>query len=315
MPTDLEKSIIKTLAFFDIFDYPLTEWEIFKWLYKPGSLVSLADVRRTLAGSQFLAGKVSRAEGFYSLAGREDIYLLRKANNNLVDAKFKKVVRLVKLYRYLPFVRMIAICNSMAYSNANRDSDIDLFIIARRGQIWLARFFTIVVIKLLGQRPQNKNRQDTFCLSYFIDEDYLDVGHTRLHKEDIYYPYWVSQLLPIYDPDNLYKKFLEANHWYREYLPQARANEFLLEVKDSLLSRFWGRIINVVFNPPLFNLWLRSIYRRWQVSIIDHNIKEQSNIDTRIIVSETMIKLHPNDRREFFYKIWRERVATLLGTF
>ena len=311
MPTDLEKSIIRTLAFFDIFNYPLTELELFKWLYKPSSLAPLVDIRVTLAKSQWLSDKISQREGFYSLAGRENIYLSRKANNNLVEAKFKKVVRLVKVYRFLPFVRMIAICNSLAYSNANRDSDIDLFIIAKRGQIWLARFFTIIIIKLLGQRPEAQCRRDTFCLSFFIDEDELDITKGRLHKEDIYYPYWVSQLLPVYNPDGLYEKFLLANSWHHQYLPQAYANQFLLEVSESVISRFWSKFIGFILYPPFLGFWLYDFYRHWQVKIIDRNLQKIVNIDTRVIVSETMLKFYPNDRRELFHKKWQERIANL----
>jgi len=311
MPTDLEKSIIKTLAFFDIFNYPLTELEFFKWLYKPSSPVSLADIRTTLTKSQWLSDKISQTQGFYSLTGREDIYLSRKTNNNLVEAKFKKVVRLVKVYRFLPFVRMIAICNSLAYSNANRDSDIDLFIISRRNQIWLARFFTIIIIKLLGQRPEAQNRRDTFCLSFFIDEDKLNIESGRLHKEDIYYPYWVSQLLPVYNPDGLYEKFLLANNWYHQYLPQAYANNFLAEVKETKASSFWGKVIGFILYPPFLGSWLYNFYRRSQVKIIDRNLQKIVNIDTRVIVSETMLKFYPNDRRELFYKKWQGRIANL----
>lgn len=71
MPNTLEQSIIKTLAFFDIFDYPLTLTEIWKWLYKPGKINNenpkLSDVKQALETSKFLQDKVSSVEGFYSL--------------------------------------------------------------------------------------------------------------------------------------------------------------------------------------------------------------------------------------------------------
>ena len=126
--TNLEKSILKTLIFFDIFDYPLTATEIWKWLYRPGKKYSLSQVRQTLSDSQFLNKKIDSAEGFYGLQGRIHIFLRSKHNNNLAERKFAKAVRLAKLYRFIPFVRMIAIVNSLAYSNAKENSDIDFLV-------------------------------------------------------------------------------------------------------------------------------------------------------------------------------------------
>ena len=150
MRSQIEQSILKTLAFFDIFNYPLTTEEIWKWLYRPGAKVSLADIKAVLADSDFLRDKISLIEGFYALRGREHTHLIRKQHNNLAERKFARAVRLVRLYKYLPFIKMIAVCNTLAYSNASEDSDIDFFIITNKRRIWLVRFFTIVMIFLLN---------------------------------------------------------------------------------------------------------------------------------------------------------------------
>lgn len=310
---NLEKSILKTLAFFDIFNYPLTLTELWKWLYSPGRSFTLSELKDTLENSRILQDKIVLQEGFYSLKGREHIYLRRKQNNNLAERKFRRALLLSKVYRFIPFVRMIAVCNSLAYSNAGENSDIDLFIITRRGTIWLARFFTIILVSFLRLRPQVDNKRDAFCLSFFISEDNLDISSSMMSRDDIYYPYWVSQLLPIYNPEGLYEKFLEANVWYKEQLPHSYGNHFSKTISETRLSRAIAKVLGFVISPPFLRLQLYNFYRTMQVKIIGRNLGSLVNLDTRVIVNEGMLKFYPNDNREAFYKKWKERVYDLLG--
>ena len=311
--TNIEKSIIQTLAFFDIFSYPLTESEIWKWLYKPGKKVALSEIKNVLEDSEFLTDKVSKVEGFYSLKDRENTCYRRKQNNNVAEHKYRRAIRLAKLYRFIPFIRMMAVCNSLAISNAKEDSDIDFFIITKKNKIWLARFFSVLFIKIFGLRPADGANKDAFCLSFFIDESSLDIKKVMMHHQDLYSAYWVQQLMPIYNPDGLYEKFMKENDWHKENLPNGYTNEFSKEVEENRLSSWSGKVFRYIVSPPIFNRWLDTFYRKLQTKIISHNLSSMVNVDTRVIVNETMLKFHPNDRRELFYKKWRERLHTILN--
>ena len=312
----LEKSILKTVAFGDIFNYPLTPTEIYKWLFKPekinGKYPSLFIIKNSLENSDILKEKLSNREAFYYLKGRRSIIYIRKQNNNLAESKFSKIISLVKIYRFIPFVRMIAVCNSLAISNANENSDIDLFIIAKKDKIWLARFFTIIFVKFFDLRPKGDNNKDTFCLSFFIDEDYLNIKSITINNNDIYLPHWIQQLVPIYNPDYLYEKFMKANEWYKEYLPNGYNNEFVYEVKETYLSRFYNIIISSLFSIPFISYYLHNILRKIQILIIDRNLKSLVNLNTKVIVNNQMLKFHDNDRRDIFFKQWKERLSKLI---
>ncbi len=310
--SNLNIAILKTIAFFDVFNYPLTATEIWKWLYKPNKAYSLIEIKEALAHSQFLHGKLSAIEGFYCLRDRESTCYLRKKNNNLAERKFRKARRLVKLFRYIPYVRMVAICNSLAYSNARDDSDIDFFIITKHGKIWLARFFTVLIVKILRAQPQPDENKDTFCLSFFVDESNLNIQNIKL-KNDIYYTYWLQQILPIYDSDNLYSKFIKANKINLEFLPNSYSNTFSKEVKFTKASFIISRIIEFLTSPPIINKFTDDAYRKIQSKIIDKNLKSIINIDTRVVVNDQMLKFHANDRREEYYKAWKERIKDLLN--
>jgi len=310
--TNLDKSILKTLIFFDIFDYPLTAIEIWKWLYRPGEKYRLSQVKHALSGSQDLSDKIETAEGFYSLKGRIHNFFRSKHNNNLAERKFSKAVRLAKFYRFIPFVRMMAVVNSLAYSNAKENSDIDFFIITAKNKIWLARFFTIFFVRIFGLRHKQESNRDAFCMSFFVEEDYLNIKNVMLHNKDIYMPYWVQQMMPIYDPDGLYGKFLQANSWFRDYLPNSYGNQFSKEVKANFWSRLSGAVFKFLSSPPIINKWSDNVYRQVQSRIIDNNLKSLVNVDTRVIINEKMLKFHANDRREMFYRKWREKISKII---
>lgn len=311
--TNVEKSIIQTLAFFDVFSYPLTETEIWKWLYRPGRKVALSEIKEVLQNSEFLADKISEIEGFYTLRDRESTCYRRKQNNNIAERKFRRAITLAKFYRFIPFIRMMAVCNSLAISNAKEESDIDFFIITKKNRIWMARFFSVLFIKIFGLRPANGVNKDSFCLSFFIDETDLNIKKIMLHNHDLYSAYWVQQLVPIYNPDGLYEKFIEANQWYKEYLPNGYTNQFTKQVKQTNFSYVLGRIFQTVVSPPILSRWLTVGYRRFQTKIISRNLSSMVNVDTRVIINEKMLKFHQNDRRDLFYKKWREKLHSVLS--
>jgi len=311
----LEQAIIKTICFFDVFDYPLTSTEVWKWLYKPGQAYSLFEVRQALAHSQLLSKEIGVQEGFYSLKGREHIYKKRKHNNTLAEKKFEHALRVVKILSYVPFIRMIAICNNLAYGNAGDSSDIDFFIIAKSGRIWLARFFAIVLVRIFARRPKPGLHSNAICLSFFIDERQLNIRHIILGGNDIYTPYWVQQLLPVYNPDGLYEKFMSANDWYKSYLPNGYENDFVNLQRPTLASRWVGSILGWLAAPPFIRRLATVFYRRMQIKIIDRNLSSLVNVDTRVIVNEFMLKFHDVDRREEYFKAWRDRVINILGDY
>ncbi|MBT4350001.1 hypothetical protein HOD19_04500 [bacterium] len=312
MQQEIESSILKTIAFFDVFNFPLTAEEVWKWLYRPGRKVPLSEVRNILQNSDFLADKIVRTEAFWSLKGREYTYIIRKHHNNLAERKFTRALRLVRIYKYLPFIKMIAICNTLAYSNTGEESDIDFFIITAKNKIWLVRFFTILLVYIFGMRPTYEDSKDAFCLSFFISEDNLDIRRIMMHNNDIYSPYWIRQLLPVYNVDNTYNDFLAANQWTEQHLPNAYANQFVKEVKSNIWSRFIAKALGFILHPPLFGRFFNATYRRIQSKIISRNLQTLINVDTRVIVNDQMLKFHSNDRRELFYKKWRNRLHDLL---
>ena len=307
----LEKAILKTLAFFDIFDYPLTLVEIYKWLYQPDKNYQLSDVSQFL-DSENLKDKISDKNGFYFLKGRERIIQTRLERHQLAEKKFKIVLRTVKRLRWLVFVKMIAVCNTAGYNNAMAKSDIDFFIIIKSGRLWWSRLVIILLTQLLGLRRHNKKIANRICLSFYITEDHLNLSNIALPPADPYLVYWLATLAPIYDL-NQANDFWQANNWLKGYLPNfyrpvLNNRRF---VTDGWPRRIFKKINSRILTGPVGS-WLEKVAEFIQLEKIKKNISSiASQPDTRVIIADDILKFHETDRREEYCLRWREKLKQL----
>ncbi|PIY95632.1 MAG: hypothetical protein COY66_06250 [Candidatus Kerfeldbacteria bacterium CG_4_10_14_0_8_um_filter_42_10] len=301
----LEKSILTTICYFDIFDYPLTLVEIWKWLFmkdwNPQEKVDLTALHKILDQSAYLKKNIDSRSGFYFLKGRQKTVEIRKERYNIAEVKFRKAQKIIRLLRLIPFVKMIAICNTLAISNSRRRADIDLFIITKHNRVWQTRFWTTGFLKLFGLRPLPNKTQDTFCASFFIDENNLNLNKIAI-KDDVYLPYWISQVYPIYD-EGIYKKFVQENQWVRD------------ELQNSLFVRPTARrkvnavpLIKQVLSP-FCRLLPEQIFKHFQLKIMPARLKALANKDSRVIIQDHMLKFHDIDRRDEFKKLFYQKLA------
>lgn len=66
--------------------------------------------------------------------------------------RHRLALRLLELF---PQILLIALCNSRAMGEADENSDIDLFIIAKKGNLWTVRFIVTILTSILGVRRRN----------------------------------------------------------------------------------------------------------------------------------------------------------------
>jgi len=110
---------------------------------------------------------------------------------------------------------------------------------------------------------------------------------------DIYFIYWLAGLVPVYDKDGIYNKFIGANGWIKNYLPNWGAGEVNYR-RDAGRGFSW-------FYRDTIDMFFGGLERRIkeiQLEIMPRQIKDIMNIDSRVVASDKIIKLHVNDRRE-----------------
>ncbi|MCX6745967.1 MAG: hypothetical protein NTX00_03010 [Candidatus Parcubacteria bacterium] len=319
----LELFILNTIIYFDLFDYPLTLGEIHNFLFTggmEGASFSLAEITECLQTSLKLKKAIATQRGFYFLKnppsrlptlklrqagnatadeGRENNIQTRLERYVLAQDKFKIINRAIKIFKYLPFVKLVAICNNLALSNAKKESDLDLFIITSQKRIWVVRFFTILIITILGLRPPKNKVKDKICLSFFIAEDNLDLAKIKITAEDVYLVFWLATLRPVYERQNFYAQLIAANLWLKKYLPnwQEQKLGFRYRIEDNKLNKiiyktkefFWGGFLGD---------WAEKIFKNIQFKLMSQKKKDLAvQPDTGVIISDSMLKFHLQDRR------------------
>jgi len=150
-PQNLEKDVLNTIVYFDIFNFPLTSFEIWKNLYSKTSC-SLADVLDVLDNSELLKSKLGKEESFYFLKNREEIINKRKNNYITSYNKYKKGIRFIKLISHFSCFKAVFVSNNLSIDNSKHESDIDLFIVSKKNRIWTSRFISAFLAKILFLR-------------------------------------------------------------------------------------------------------------------------------------------------------------------
>ncbi len=280
----------KNLVFHDIFSYPLTAWELKKFAWHD-DFTSLEN-----------PDNYQPVSGFYCLSNRQSIIKTRHDNFVISVAKLRRVRRLIKWLRLLPSVKMIAICNSLGFLNATAGSDIDLFIVTAPNKIWLTRFWLQGILKLLHLRPYDRgHKKDSFCLTFFLSQADLDIRSLQINKPDIYLVYWLTKLLPMYDPENIYQKLWSANSWIKQYLPQVEPLELdnFWVVKKSLSTQLFSWLNWQIWEQPL---------KKIQLKLMPTQLKQMANRDSRVVINDKILKFHgADDKREYYQTLWKEK--------
>ncbi|HBB03723.1 TPA: hypothetical protein DCZ39_02335 [Patescibacteria group bacterium] len=135
-----------------------------------------------------------------------------------MDDFLRYINRFSRLYRSVPFIQSIYLCNSITFNALKEDSDIDVFIVTKKGSLRRARFWSAVVFFLFGlKRGVIRGKKKKFCLSFYVTHTHQNLYNIMLPQNDIYFIYWLAHLVPLYQetPENIYKH----NKWLESALP------------------------------------------------------------------------------------------------
>jgi len=165
--SDIKKNILATLAYFDVFNYPLTQSEIFLFLSQRYDLAVFSNALLLLMAER----AVYKFDNFYTLKNDLGIAKRRSAGNKKAAELIQVAKRVGSFLIRFPYVRGIGISGSLSKNFADEQSDIDLFIITAGNRLWVAR----TILHFFKKMTFLVNKQHLFCMNYFIDEQALEI--------------------------------------------------------------------------------------------------------------------------------------------
>ena len=203
----LELSVLLTVLYSDLFDFPLTPDEVHRVLVEPcDDGARLETAIDALEARSYLV----RRRGFVCLTDRESLVALRESRQERAADRWPRAARFARWLTYVPFVRMVAVSGSQAVENPRLDSDVDFFCITAPQRLWIAQSCTMVlrrVARLAGLEA---------CPNYFLSTDALEVS-----PRNLYTAREIAQAQPLWGLET-HRAFLQANRWIEAFLPNAR---------------------------------------------------------------------------------------------
>ena len=272
-------------------------------------------IRSTASGGGEGGVRAEEQNGFYFLPGRGEIIAARQQRYVFARHKFKRALRAGKILARLPFVRMIAVCNSLSYGNARDSSDIDLFVATSAGGVWWTRLWALLILKLARLRPGQGGTKNKICLSFFVDENNLALSKFRLGQDDIDFTYWLAAFYPLYDAGDppaggFFQRLWQANQsWLAESLPACRPvlPHPSRVIKIGTLPIFLRNICEAILRP------FASRAEKSQMRLLPSAIKNQINKDTRVRVEPGVLKFNTTDRRQQYAEDFLRRYNSILS--
>lgn len=245
MTENLKQCIIATITYYDVFDYPLTSFEVFQYLIDVkksiGSRSFTDPEQKTLAKvSQCLeelrlCGRITCFRGMYMLPGRDEIVPQRIRRTKESERKMRQLSRIFWWFRFVPFVRMVGITGTLSLKNTTAESDWDVFIVLKDNFIWTGRTVVTLLLQLIGKRRYGEKERDRVCLNHFFIESALEIP-----LQDLFAAKEYALMQPLIGWDT-FQKFQEQNYWIRDWIPNWRPTEEppLYFTDDTDGSRSW----------------------------------------------------------------------------
>ncbi|MBS1543060.1 MAG: hypothetical protein JST14_05470 [Bacteroidetes bacterium] len=294
----LEEGVLKTLSYYDLFDYPLTPTEVFHYL--PTNHTTECEVESALKHLEQRC-LVFAMNGFYSM--RQDPWLgMRRIKGNRMAKEHMRIARnKARLISLFPFTRSVMISGSLSKGYADEESDIDFFVITASGRLWITRMLLVLFKRLFLL-----NNHKYFCVNYYVSEDQL-----ALDEHNIYTATELATLIPL-ENSLLHAELLRNNRWLADFFP----NLIIPEVKEVTSTQAWFKrgcefILNLFF-PAFFDKSLMGLFHKRMRRIYGRSY-QQEDFDRIFKSNPGVSRNHPRDFQKLVVDQYEQKLNQLFS--
>lgn len=284
------RKIVKTLfiqpylRFYEIMKYPVPKNEELFFQY--------SDIKH------FVSNKLLK-----SLDDVESYEFSWDRKSEYMDEYLQEIKRLKTTFQSIPFVQQIFLCNSISFNALDKNSDIDLFIIAEPGRVRTVKFRSMILFTLKWAKRFWKKTRKKICLSFFITSDSQNLYPISLQSLDIYLAYRIAHLVLIYQPDEeLNNSFFESNKWVKWILPNYQEKQTIsLWINPFSWNTKFKNVMETLWNGFLWNIF-EWVVKYTQKAVIRLKRIRDPVWNKDVIISDSMLKFHQDIREKISLK-------------
>jgi len=285
----LSLAILRTVAYGDLFDFPMTLPEVHRYL--EATPAGIDEVRR--AAQRMAPERLQLVGPFVMLPGRARLSELRKRRAEVAARLWPEAIRCGSSVGRVPFVRMVAVTGALAMDNVDEGADLDYLIVTEPGRVWLCRLLIVQLVRL------HRLRGVVICPNWILSEEAI-----RLERRDLFSARELAQMVPVVGPD-VYRRMIEANGWIRDHLPNAvgppRAEHALTAAGSPV-----GRLGEVVLRWSAFDP-----LERWVQHRKTHEIRRLDPDSPEVVLDHRQCKGHVDGHGRRISEAYGERLRSL----
>lgn len=287
---ELAASFIRTILYFDVFNYPLTQKEIFTFCDR-----KIKDHETASRILQDLCDKnlLRQEEGFFFTGGSMKV-LSRIKGNALAKKRMKTARFYASVIAIFPFVRGVYISGSLSKNFMADNSDIDFFILAEPGRLWLCRFLLV-----LFKRFILFNSHRNFCINYMLDTNNLEI-----EQRDIYTATETLMLIPVFNI-KLFDKFLAANNWWKAFYPNYQVPSGAERNRNHIIKSFLEFIFSSWIGTKLDDLSYKIFTNYWKQK---HKNIQSANTDRQVCSDKSVAACFPHDQHYRIINVYQQKI-------
>jgi len=228
------RAIFHTLAYADVFEFPLRAPEVYRYL--TSTRATLEQVREVLADET----RFSQVGDYFTLRGREQIVETRKRRGRVAARLWPQATRYGQMIARLPYVRMVAVTGSLAMNNTDEGKDVDYMIVAAPNRLWICRALILLLARF------SRMQGIRLCPNYLVTTNAL-----AFQEKSLYVAHEVAQMIPVSGME-IYQEIRRLNAWIDDYLPNASGVPELAQgVQSEEKPFFLKKLMEIVFNLPI----------------------------------------------------------------
>jgi hypothetical protein len=212
LQTILQREVLRTIAYFDVFSYPLTANQIHEFLI--GQRVAFFQLEEAVA-DMVARGIIRTGQEYYYSSQRTDEIVKQRQEDERRAAKMLRKARWISFFlKQVPFVRAIFITGSLSKNVATNQSDIDYMIVTAPNRLWICK-----MILTAFRRIFLLNSKKYFCLNLMVTEQGI-----HFPDKNYFNAIEIATTQLIWN-ESMYHRYFSENEWIRNYLPNWRPRQ------------------------------------------------------------------------------------------